>query len=75
MILTGKQKSVAAFVLALIGGVATVLLMQLPDNDTVQLWCGIVSAIVTAVATTLGVYQVSNTPAPLGPEQVDVGQH
>ncbi len=62
--LTGPQKAIAAFILSTVGGIVTVLLANLPDNPDVQLWGSIIAGIGTVLATTLGVYQVTNQPQP-----------
>lgn len=64
MTLTGSQKAIAALVISTIGAIVTALITALPANPNVQLWGGIIAGVLTVLATTLGVYQVQNTPAP-----------
>ena len=68
--LTGPQKAFTAMILTTLGGIATVLVLQLPDNPDVKLWGGIITGVVTVLANTLGVYLVPNAdgaPARLDP--------
>lgn len=58
--LTGPQKSFVALILTTIGGIAAVLVTQIPNDPSIKLWGGIITGVVTVLATTLGVYTVPN---------------
>jgi hypothetical protein len=64
--LTGPQKAFVSMLITLIGGVAAAIVIQVPDNDTVQLWGGIIAGVVTVVANTFGVYYTTNKVATSG---------
>jgi len=73
MVLTGKQKAVAAFVITLVLGVigAVLLFSGLPVE--VKPYLQLAVSIITIIGTTLGVYQTTNNPVtkPVDPKLAD----
>lgn len=60
--LAPRWKAVAALVIALVGG----LVSAFPDSSGIR----VVSGVVTAVATAVGVHQVPNQPLPVAAGEV-----
>jgi hypothetical protein len=63
MVLTGKQKAVAAFVITLVLGVLGTLTAFSGIDPMVKEYLTLAVSIVTVVGTTIGVFATTNTPA------------
>ena len=68
--LSDAQKAKVAFVITLIGSLATWAITEFPDSTAVQDWGGIITAVLTILVTTYGVYQTTNRTQPAPATQV-----
>lgn len=58
--LSDAQKAKVAFLVTLIGSLATWAVTKFPDSTSVQEWGGLILAVLTIVTTTYGVWKTTN---------------